>query len=250
MQSIEAWAGTHPFLMTAVVWPVVTLIINAIFDWAKAHESESKAVRFFDAALSAAGLDAGKFIAALKALLAPSPPPPASGGSDSKTRDTIPPPARRPSVMRRGAAVATLGIALSCGPTGCSVLHDAIPVIDKVLTYLADVEEILSIVESAATVFFAQHPDLATQREEYVKRDTQMHLALDTVVRLAHAGKDLDDEQMVRALRDCQEAYKALSQLLVSLGVHLPSGRLGAPTGAAPAPLPQPLLMSLHAEST
>lgn len=79
MQQVQAWVAAHATLMTVLVWPLVSMCVNAVFDLVKMHAKDSPAARAVDSFFSAVGLDAGKAIAALKNLVSPPPAAPPKG---------------------------------------------------------------------------------------------------------------------------------------------------------------------------
>lgn len=198
-------------------------------------------------------LELGSLVVGLLVWLVPNTPSSSStaggGGKspeDAAKKTTV---ARETSLLRRAAlalAVVVVAGAVPTTLTGCKLLHDAVPAIDKVLVYVQDAEEILAGVETVATLFFASHPDLATAQADFAKADQKVHQALDALVRLAHAGKDIDDQDVAAAVKDFQEAYRALTYLLQVHGVSVPSpgtGTLGAHVAT------EPLLMGVHTET-
>lgn len=184
-------------------------------------------------------LRGGKEMPIPKSLSIRPPPPPSGSGPvpGSGTDDTKP--ATPPPAMKRVIALAML-VALAPATLGCSLLHSAVPVLDDVIAYVTDAEQVLAVLESIAQLFFLAHPD-PTLQQEYVRLDKRVHLSLDASVRLAHAGKDLDSSDMQAAVADFQAAWNDLQQFASAHGIAAPpTPKLGA------GEMPQPMLMTVH----
>jgi hypothetical protein len=72
IDSIVAWGDRHPELMIALVWPIVTALVNALFkprsaeEYAALHPRVAQVLRL----VAALGLDPVKAVDALRALVA------------------------------------------------------------------------------------------------------------------------------------------------------------------------------------
>lgn len=125
MQAIELWMSAHPALATVVIWPLVTMIINAVFDLVKMHTKDSAFARCLDAFFSAAGLDAVKAVAALKGLLGGGGAPPRAG-SDRAMRPYDPESTpTSPSRMVRRSSMLLAGVVLAAMIAACQLARDA-----------------------------------------------------------------------------------------------------------------------------
>lgn len=148
-------------------------------------------------------------------------------------------------VFRRLPLLAALAALTGFTATGCQLLHDAVPVLNHIIGYVADAEAIISGLEQAAQLFFLAHAD-AQAMAEFQKADARVRASLDTISRLATAGKDLDSEDMVAAIKDFQAAYSDFATLLRSLGVNVPPAGVGT-VGAHVQT--EPMLMTVHTEA-
>lgn len=124
MGIITVWLNAHPALAAGIIWPLFTMLVNLGFDAIKAHESASPVLRAVDGALSAAGLDAGKLVAAVRGLFAP-PPPPAGGLKTARPYDPEQTPTSPSRKLTRTMLAGVIMLA------GCLPLRDA-------LTFTAD----------------------------------------------------------------------------------------------------------------
>jgi len=194
----------------------------------------------------------GKDVPMPKALSVRPPPPPASPGNGS-VDVVIPTPPPPPSLHERralfarktrGWVFATMVLVLP----GCGLLHSAIPVLNDVIAVVEDGEQILAIIEAAATLFFAQHPDMKDVQASFVKIDSRAHAALDAATRLARAGEEADKGQLDAAMADFTLAYKDLMTLAGQMGIRAPGGGLMAGSGPA-VPVPEPLAASWKASA-
>lgn len=123
MQQVQAWVAAHATLMTVLVWPLVSMLINAVFDIVKMHEKDSAFARCLDAFLSAAGLDAGKAIAALKGLFSGGSSSGGGSGADKALRPYDPDftPTSPSRIVKRTSFLLAV-----CALVGCLALRDAV----------------------------------------------------------------------------------------------------------------------------
>lgn len=126
MNTLMVWLNAHPALAAGVIWPLFTMLVNLGFDFLKAHESTSAVVRAVDAALSAAGLDAGKLVAAVKSLFAPPPPPAGPKASKPFDPDMTPTEPERVALKRMTLAMLAAGMVLVVALTACAAARDAL----------------------------------------------------------------------------------------------------------------------------
>lgn len=128
--------------------------------------------------------------------------------------------------------------------TGCGLLHAAIPVIEDILSIVADAQALLEAISAAAAIFFAAHPELHDQQVVFQKKYGQCEVALDTITRLGRGGEAADKGQLEQAFNEFRAAYTDLEQLVGSLGIK--SGdKLAA--GRDVVTLPAPIAMTYHA---
>jgi len=186
-------------------------------------------------------LGKGKDVPLPKALsIRPPPPPPPPPAGDEVVVVDVPPPPKTPRNIPPALPAIAFGLALMLSVTGCSALHSAMPVIDSVLQVVQDGEQILEVIEAAADVFFAQHPDQTGTRALFAKADQDCHEALDAMLRATQGADDADKGKLNAALSDFRAAYQSLTSLMSTLGIQAPGQSL---VGAA-RPRHEPLAMT------
>lgn len=246
--TIQHWLAANP-LFALIIWSASTACVNAGFEYIRLHENDSKWAQALNGFFQMFGVDAGVVVKWLRAVFPNAPPGDGGAGTSAPRRDAVPPGVERPpSALRRALlAPAPLLLALSVAlsgawSAGCKLLHDAVPVLQQIVAYVTDAEAIISGLENAAQLFFLAHPD-AVKQAAFQKADARLRATLDTISRLAAAGKDLDSEDVVAAVRDFQAAYGDFANLLRSFGVDVPApgnGTVGAHVQT------EPMLMSVH----
>lgn len=94
--------------------------------------------------------------------------------------------------------------------------------LEDVMQGTEDVTAIISALEAALPVFFAQHPNLALEQEIDQKLQ-DVALSADTVLRVARGAKDVSDADLGKAQADFTAAWNELEALLKSVGVSAPA---------------------------
>lgn len=275
LASLGAWLRANP-LFAVVLWTTTTSAINWLFDFLKLHESDSKVARAIDAVLAFLGVDAQGLIKFLRALLGA--PPTVGGGGPSGGKGVFgpEPPAgfvsqdQKPAakslnrralskvyVTSHGKRVAkaegaviwllsslllVLPAGLALTTSGCSLVSAAVPTLNKVITYVTDLELVLKGVEGVAAIFFQASPNPDLQSQFFVL-DNRVHDLADVVVRLADAGKDIDSVDMQASLSDLQQAYADVEAFLSKAGIPAPGS---SPPGKVGTHYQRPLVMALH----
>lgn len=183
MQSIQSWVASHAILMTAIVWPLLTMVVNAVFDLVKAHESQSAALRFLDAALSAAGFDAVKLVAALRTLLSGRPPSAGAPGSRlPRVDDDMTP--TRPSSFKMAILA---GVVLL---VGCAAVKDALRFsADEVQCVFSQTDHGATTADAVVTCGIQNTPDVLKFFDDLVAQRAAAHRAA-ACERAAAAAQD------------------------------------------------------------
>jgi len=194
MHAITQWMSANPALATLIVWPLVTMIVNALFDLIKAHESSSAVLRAIDALLSAAGLDAGKTIVALRTLFGGS----SSGGGggadkrfvsvkdvaghiDEKTPTS---PKVAPRIGLAGAIVLPFVLAAACLPA-----RDAGKLTtDEISCIMTAADDGLSTQVTVLKCGLSSIPDVLKLVEDLMATENAAHKAGVSWRRMADAG--------------------------------------------------------------
>lgn len=245
MNLILAWVEAHPTTFALVVWPLITAIVTWLFkprtaaDYAKLPPKVAGLLRL----IGALGFDVPNVLKALRALFGNAPPAPPALGSSPPPPPKLPIrdddiPTKPNSLRGAGERRPLLALVLMASLLlpGCAFLKSAAPALDNIITYVEDAQQVIAGIETIVNVFFLAHPAPDAQNE-YALVDRKVHESLDVLVRLAHAGKDLSDEDVQEAIKDFQLAYDEFEKLLTAKGVHMPPrgrGTLGAHVSTAP----------------
>lgn len=236
LTAFEAFLNAHPVVAYVFYGYLLTGAANAFFEYIKLHENASKFLRFVDGFFAMVGLDAGVVVALIRKAMNAPPMPPATGAGPYRSNEVPPPPPKPPvsvksvlrfAILRRYAAQVAAATLACTVPmlTGCGWFHEsAIPVIDKILSYVQDAELVLHVIEVIAQPFFAANPSLAADAQAFAKADAKAHNALDAITQLGQAGKSLDDADVLAAVADFQAAYNDIVTVLTSHGIAVPGG--------------------------
>ena len=242
------WAAAHPDWMIYIATAVVTVIFKP--RTAAEYDSMTPRLAGLVGMLSAFGCDVPKFQKSLRVFItgrrpppdppAPTPPaaPPAAGSEPPTKPDT-------PMALRtRGWRFAAIFAAsLACASiTGCGLLHAAVPVISEIVAIVSDAQEILAIIDAAAQLFFAQHPELVEARARYTSIMSKAHVSLDAAIRTMRGATELEQNKVDEAFANFRVAYGDLLALVESLGLTH-GGKFAAGPRAGEA-IPQPIAIT------
>lgn len=116
--------------------------------------------------------------------------------------------------MFRRRFVALLTAALLAGTVGCAAFIAAIPTVAEIV---ADGANILGMIETAVTAYFADHPNPAQQAIAAALQKT--HLALQAGEAALDGLKNVTAAQQAAAFADFATAYGDLMALVAPLGI-------------------------------
>lgn len=136
--------------------------------------------------------------------------------------------------------LAMLSAFLALPLQGCAAAAALLPDVPAILL---DGMQILNVIQSFMSTYFAANPNAATQAQ-FNTLFAQAQTALNTLTRAAQGATALTDANVAQAFTDFEQAYLSLMAFLKPFGVDSVAG-VPATFAASPAPgkllVPQPL---------
>jgi hypothetical protein len=140
------------------------------------------------------------------------------------------------------ATLSTAGCATLLGPRGETILT-------KILAVTLDGQQILETIDSVVQIFLNTSSASPKFRADYELVAGKARSALNLVVRLSRAGKELNTEQIDVAFADFKAAYTELTSLLGQAGLTVAGGTLSARPDTPALHVPPPLALTFSAKA-
>jgi hypothetical protein len=201
------------------------------------------------AVLTALATAAPAFVTLLIGLGSPKAPPPSTGTNGSGGASPAMPTTtdlgggQHPMVARMlgGVAFAVFVVVMIPGCKGGlpATVHD----IDEAQTFIADANNVISAIETAAKVFFLASPSVPLEIKVNKAIETAK-LGVTIAIRSLAGAKEVTQAQLDGAFADFRAAYADLIELVTALGIAHELPTSGPAIGAAPGVgVPRPLAL-------